>query len=284
MSRRTAGHCIRISLTIGLLLSPAQAQSAATLAHYDPEGDPAWRIQLPPALAEISGIAFTSDGRLLAHGDEQATVYHIDLEARAVRERLAFGSGFLPGDFEDIEVVGDHVFLVSSRGELLRGRLAEGSITEVARVSRGLGGGCEVEGMTFDQPSGALLLLCKRVQSKRWKDQVVVLAISPETGQFEARPRILVPESELKRVTGSKRFGGSAIARHPRSGTYLLVAGPERAVVEIDAQGRVLGGGRLKKGHHRQPEGIAIAPDLTLLISDEAAGKAATITAYEYRE
>jgi hypothetical protein len=45
----------------------------------------------------------------------------------------------------------------------------------------------------------------------------------------------------------------------------------------------VLGGGRLPAERHRQPEGLAIAPDLTLLIGDEAAQGTATITGYAYR-
>ncbi len=45
----------------------------------------------------------------------------------------------------------------------------------------------------------------------------------------------------------------------------------------------VLGGARLAADRHRQPEGIAIAPDGTPLISDEAAGKTATITGYACR-
>jgi hypothetical protein len=84
-------------------------------------------------------------------------------------------------------------------------------------------------------------------------------------------------------VTGAKGFAGSAITRHPRTGTYLMLAGAQRAYAEIDSTGKVLGGGRLPAERHRQPEGIAIAPDLTLLISDEAAGRTATITGYAYR-
>jgi hypothetical protein len=62
-----------------------------------------------------------------------------------------------------------------------------------------------------------------------------------------------------------------------------MVSGPQRAYVEIDSAGRVLAGGTLSERRHRQPEGLAIAPDLTLLVSDEAAKGAATITSYAYR-
>ena len=110
-----------------------------------------------------------------------------------------------------------------------------------------------------------------------------MLAVAVETGQFEPEPRIAVREDDLRRVTGQKRFAGTALVRHPRTGTYLLLAGPQRAVAEIDSTGRVLGGARLPASRHRQPEGIAITSDLTLLISDEGAGHAATISGYAYR-
>ena len=158
-----------------------------------------------------------------------------------------------------------------------------GATTPVVKSTPGLKAGCEVEGMTWDEASRSMLLLCKTVKSKRWKDQVVVLAVSPETGQFEPEPRLAIAQAELSRVTGQKNFSGSAMVRHPDTGTYLLLSSPQRAIVEVDSTGKVLGGARLAAERHRQPEGIAIAPDKTLLISDEAAGKAATITGYAYR-
>jgi hypothetical protein len=112
---------------------------------------------------------------------------------------------------------------------------------------------------------------------------VVVLAVSAETWRFEPAPRILVPEDRLRGVTGAKRFNGSAITRHPRTGTFLLLAGPQSAYAEVDARGRVLGGGAFDRKRHPQPEGLAVAPDLTLLVSDEGAKHAATITGYAYR-
>jgi hypothetical protein len=92
-----------------------------------------------------------------------------------------------------------------------------------------------------------------------------------------------VAERDLERVTGTKRFNGSALARHPRTGTYILVAGPQGAYAEIDSAGRVLGGGRFDRKRHRQPEGVAVAPDLSLLVSDEAAGRVATLSTYAWR-
>jgi hypothetical protein len=277
------------ALLLGLALAGcANAQSARPrgLGQYDLSGGPSARIELPADLAEVSGIAFAPDGRLFAHGDERAVIYQLDFPGGKVVKRFGIGDGAGPllGDFEDIQVVGDRVFLVASDGAIVEAKEgADGATVPVARRTRGVGDACEVEGMAWDAGSSSMLLLCKQTKGKRWKDQLVILAVDPVTGDFEAEPRLTVAQAELERVTGAKRFAGSAIARHPRSGTWLLVAGPQQAFAEIDTTGKVLGGGLLPKARHRQPEGLAVAPDLTLLISDEAAGARATITGYASR-
>ena len=267
-----------------LVLAPSvRAQSA--LEHYDLKGAPAWRSDMPVALTEISGLSIDG-GRLFTHGDEQGTVFQIDLASRRIVARfgLAGQAGLLHADFEDIVVLGGRLFLVTSEGVIYESAVgADNRLVESIRRTPGLGGGCEVEGMTYDPTTRALLLLCKNVKSRKWKDQVVVLAVSAETWRFEPAPRILIPEDRLQAVTGSKHFNGSAITRHPRTGTFLMVAGPQRAYAEIDGRGQVLGGGPLDRKRHPQPEGLAIAADSSLLISDEGAKSAATITAYAYR-
>lgn len=272
--------------TLLLLAGSAAAQGTGALAHYDLRGSGDSRVELGKSLAELSGLAFTADGRLLAHGDEKAVISQIDPGDGAPLERFAFTGphGVLHGDFEDIQVVGERIFLVTSGGELYEGREREdGGGVEAVRLSGGLEGVCSVEGMTWDQPSRSLLLLCKQVRSKRWRNDVVILSVSPETGKMDEQPRMIIPERELARVTGARHFNGTAMARHPTTGTYILLAGPQHAFAEVDARGRVLAGGRLDPERHRQPESIAIASDRTLLIGDEAAGKKATITGYAWR-
>jgi len=272
---------------VGLALLPAGgAGREPALPHYALDGKPASDVHLGKAQREISGIAFTADGRLLAHGDEHALVWELDPASGKVLKRFGLGRAghVLKGDFEDIQVVNGRVFLVTSSGEIVSGSEgADGAVVSTANVAEELQGACEVEGLAWDEPTRAFLLLCKEVVSKRWRDAVIVLGVNSETWQLEAQPRMVIPEHELERVTGTKGFHGSALVRHPRTGTYLLLAGPEKAYAEVDAAGRVLGGGALDSKHHRQPEGIAIAPDLSLLISDEGAGKDATLATYAWR-
>jgi hypothetical protein len=281
------GRVCSLAAAAALLLHGGRsaAQSPSALAHYDLRGSGDSRVELGKSLAELSGLAFTADGRLLAHGDERAVIFQIDPADGAPLERFSFTGrhGVLHGDFEDIQVVGERIFLVTSGGEIYEGReRADGGSVEAVRLGGGLEGVCAVEGMTWDQPSRSLLLLCKQVKSKRWRNDVVILSVSPETGRIDEQPRLVISERELERVTGTRHFNGSALARHPTIGTYILIAGPQHAFAEVDGRGRVVAGGRLDPQRHRQPESIAIASDRTLLIGDEAAGKTATITGYAW--
>ena len=270
-----------------LVLLPAEARGqASALSHYRLDSKPEAEPHLAKELREISGLAFTADGRLLAHGDERAVVWQLDPATGKVLKRFGLGRAgqVLKGDFEDIQVVDDRVFLVTSGGEIVAGKEgADGAVVGSASAAEGLKGACEVEGLSWDLSTRSFLLLCKEVLSRRWRHSVVVLAVSRDTWQLEPKPRMVIPERDLERATGSKGFHGSAMVRHPRTGTYLLLAGPEHAVAEVDSTGRVLGGTKLDPKRHRQPEGIAVGPDLTLFISDEGAGKDATLTAYAWR-
>ena len=210
------------------------------LPHYDLKGAGTRRFKLPPELVEISGLAFTPDGRLLAHGDERGVIWQIDPATGVPATRFGFGSHgrILHGDFEDIQVVGPRVFLLTSQGRIFEAaEPADKAIVNAIPRSPGLAGACEVEGLAWDPASKSLLVLCKHAYTKRWRRTVVVLAVSIETWRFEPKPRMLIPESALERVTGEKQFHGSAIVRHPRTGTYLPARGSPAGLCRGEPQG-----------------------------------------------
>jgi hypothetical protein len=280
-----------MKLVVGLVLclalpAAAQVDRGSALAHYDLAGPPAWRAALPNPLSEVSGLAATPSGQLLAHGDERAVIWRFDPVRRRTSARFGLGARghLLRGDFEDIARVGERLFLVTEGGEIFEGRTApDGTVGPGRRRTFGLGRGCAAEGLAWDAPSRSLLMLCKTARTERWKDHLIVLAISIDSWRFENRPRLLVPSAAIQGVTGHRHFHGTALVRHPRTGSYLVLAGPEHAFVELSPSGAVLGGGRLDHDLYRQPEGMAVGPDLTLFISDEARGHTAHITAYAFR-
>ncbi len=102
--KRPGGVLTVLLLSAGMVSSTA-AQSGRALAHYDLEGAAAWQEKLPADLSEVSGLAFTGDGRLLAHGDERGVVWRYDLKNRRPTDRFGLGDrwGVLEGDFEGTE-------------------------------------------------------------------------------------------------------------------------------------------------------------------------------------
>lgn len=272
------------------------AEAATAPARYDMSGPPAWRATLPAELHEVSGLAVTRDGRLFAHGDEVGTVF--ELEPRSGRVLRSFSlaptgsepdlgkkpkDGEVAGDFEDIAVVGDRFYLVTSNGVLVEfGEGADGDRVPYAAHPTALDGICEVEGLAHDADANELLLLCKQMRRKAERDRVAIYAWSLADRRLGETPRLVVPTAALAGMTGSEEFNGSALAFMP-GGSLLLIAGPQRLFAEIAADGSPVRAGALDGAAHRQPEGIALLPDGTLLVSSEGGKGEATLGGYPPR-
>jgi len=238
---------------------------------------------LPKGLGEISGLAVTADGRLLAHNDEQGRVYVIDPRRGALLKRFAIGTnaGEASADFEGITVANGKVYMVASNGTIYE--FVEGEDGERVRYSlhdTRLGKECEFEGVAFDPASGSLLLPCKTVGTRNLRDDLVIYRWNLQ--QTESRiSRLTIP---LRRVIGSnrwKKLHPSDITVDPATGNYVLVASREKALVEITPSGDVVRSGALP-GKHRQAEGLAITPQGILVVSDEATNRSAIITLYRW--
>jgi uncharacterized protein YjiK len=268
--------------------------SAAGIAHYDLAAPPSAQLRLPAELREISGLAVHADGRVFAHGDEEGTVYQLDPSSGQVTKRFALAArGDEPdlgkksradgvaGDFEDIAIVGDRFFLVSSNGVLLEfGDGADGAAVPYQSHPTGLEQVCEVEGLTHDPSTESLLLLCKTMREKSERQQVTIYSWSLADRLREETPRLSVPWSALARVTGADGFNGSALALVPGGRSLLMVAGPQQLFAEIASDGAPLLGGSMDKGLHPQPEGLAFLPDGGLLVASEGGKGEAVLARY----
>jgi uncharacterized protein YjiK len=235
---------------------------------------------LPPQLREISGLALTDDGRLLAHDDEQARVTEIDYRNGRIVKSFQLGQRPILRDFEGIAMAGTRLFLVTSAGVLYQAREGkDGTGVPFTTVATGAAAWCEVEGLAWDPGSKALLLLCKTPRQKALEHAVTVLRWSVD------QRRWMVPERTSSRLDPRFRkafgaeFRGSDLARDPVTGHFLAIAGLTRAVVELSSEGAVIGTGSLG-AHHRQAEGVAIAKDGTVLISDEGGKGAGRLAVY----
>ncbi len=239
------------------------------------------RWVLPNDLAELSGLALTSDGRLLAHSDERAQVSEIDYRRGVVTRQFVVGNPTIQADLEGIAVANDVVFLLASNGTLYEFREgANGTRVDYMVYDTRLGKECEFEGLAYAPAISSLLLACKNVEEKSLRGSMVIYRWKLDGGG-DRLSHLAVPLSRILPSIKEKELHPSEITVDPRTGNYVLVASIEEALVEITPAGEVVFARKLT-GQHDQPESLAITKDGILIIGDEAGKRPAVVTLYRW--
>lgn len=281
---RVMAPLLLLALT-SLAWAAAGQAPPAILESFDLSKDGGIQDKLPRALEEVSGLATTSGGRVLAHDDERAVIYEVDPADGHVVKAFSAGIGGVRGDFEGIAAVDDRLFLVTSAGELLETREGEdGSALAYGVQDTGLGRVCEIEGLAFDPRTRSLLLPCKGKKAEELKNHVVVFAVELETFRVQLVPRVFIPFEELDEIGLKDSFHPSAIEVHPTTGRLILVSAQEETILEVSPYGALLGGKELHRKTHPQPEGVTFLDDGSLLLADEGQGGRGRLTRYLVRE
>ena len=237
--------------------------------------------KLPKRLREISGLALTSDERLLAITDEQAIVYELDyLEGKIVKS-FALGNPIVRGDFEGIAVLGDTIWLMTSDGLLFAaGEGPDGGFVRYQKYDTGNGAFCELEGLGQDRVAGTLIMACKE-GIKRKKKDLKIFELSASANGIEHIRDIPLPGPSIRTMIDKNRISPSGLAVDPQTGERVLVAARQDALVRLTPDGALIEAIILeKKGRHKQAEGIEITRDGRMLIADEGGKGRARLAVY----
>ncbi len=243
---------------------------------------PLARWIMPRELREISGLALTKDGRLLAESDEIGKVWELDYRRGILVKRFALGQGGVKGDFEGIAVVDSVLYLLTSKGKLYE--FHEGANhADVGYVEHDtkLKDTCEFEGVAYDPSINSLLLACKHVLDSTAANAVVIYRWRLNAPKADRLSRLVVPLDSLRGTNDWKAFHPSDITIDPFTGDYVLIASKERGLIEITPAGVPVLAHALPPDH-AQPEGVAITKDSILIISDEGGADLGKITLYKW--
>ncbi len=247
-----------------------------------PPGAPLAIWILPRELREVSGLALTADGRLLAHNDQRGRVYVLNPLRGVVVKRFFLGEKGIRGDFEAIAVVRKAIYMLTSNGDLYQ--FEEGSDGESMRSvfhDTGLGKECEFEGLAFDSASSLLVMPCKNVFMKALKDQLVLYRWYLPGSGSPRMSMLRIPMATAVGSNGWKEFRPTDITVDPATGNYVMISAQEKGLVEITPTGEVVKSMPLP-GRHPQAEGVAITSSGILIVADEGVAGEPMITLYRW--
>ena len=199
------------AFTVGAGPSRALGQGTdISIDRFGLDEPPALHEELPPELLEISGLAFSGEGRLFAHQDERGFVYELDPRSGQALLRFRLGSSGIRGDFEGIAIAGYRFFLVESDGSLVEfGVGGADERVEYRRVRTGFGNRCEVEGLAFDAATNALLMVCKTSRRPDLEGHLVVFAFSLDEMALESDAAPVEAPSSTESESATPEFESS---------------------------------------------------------------------------
>lgn len=241
-------------------------------------------VKLPKGLAEISGLTYYKDGKLLCIQDEDALVYVYDVKAKRIAQEFSFG-GY--GDYEGIEYVNGEVYVLESNGNLFRFEPpadTDAVETEVAnkirRTRTDLPRKTEVEGLGYDPKTKRLLLAVKNGGGAS-SDKAVY--------SFDLLNRAVFKDMQFndEQLTGAgidpKTWKPSGIAVHPVTGEWYMLTSTGKRLLITNRQAKIVYSEPLDPKLFRQPEGICFSPNGDLFIASEGDGKKGYVMRFGYR-
>jgi len=250
-------------LLAGCTANPASNEANATSA----DEDGVRVIALPPALAEISGLAVAGPTSLFAHDDEVGIVREIDAATGRIIRSFTFGGR---GDYEGIAALDGRIFVITSRGALSSFAAgADGATVQAGTIETGAGERCEIEGLSLAPQPGRLLILCKEIEGRGNRGRLLILGWDIAAGQLLPQPFV---DADLSDTLGENRrgFAPSSIDWDAARRRVIILSARNRLLLELDESGRVTGQRVLDPNRHPQAEGVAVMPNGAMAIADEA--------------
>lgn len=257
--------------------------------------NPSESRKLPKKLKEISGLSIDEEGNIFAVQDENGIVFKIteeDIEETEFRK---------DGDYEGIEVVGNHVYVIKSSGTVYK--ISNLGKPEQIREDFNdfLDDDNDVEGLGYDKESNSLLLVCKG-HGKEKKGVRGVYKFNLETNKLDDEPYFRVDieavllevkhcaeklkdEAFLKLIEKKGNditFAPSAIAVHPISKNLYMTSSRGKMLLVTNNKGEIIHLAKLDKSIHEQPEGLAFDAAGNLYISNEGKDKEGMIYKFDY--
>lgn len=245
-----------------------EAKKEPTLKEYDLASPD--KFNMPESLHEISGITFRTGNSdtIYAVQDEEGKVFRLAWDIKK-QYHSKFGK---KGDYEDLAIIGEQVFILKSNGTLYSFPFADMAYEEIDSTKewKNLVPDGEYEGMYGDESSGKLYIICKNCTADKKSDQVSGYIIQTGDSLYQSET-FAIDVAEIKSFTGKVKrgFRPSAIAKSPSTGDWYILASVNKLLIVTDVNWKIKEVSALNGNMYNQPEGICFDSRGNLYISNE---------------
>lgn len=262
----TIFHAILLVLVITGCKQPAKKEQ--TLADYDlnkPE-----KFFMPESLHEISGISFhkNNSDTVYAIQDEDGILFRLSWNKKK-QYHSKFGK---KGDYEDVAIVGEKVFILKSNGVVCSFPFTEAIYEKPDSVKewKHLLPPGEYESLYGDDSTGKLYVLCKNCMYDNQKDRVSGYILHVGDSLYQAGS-FSIDVKEIESITdkAKKGFRPSALARNTITNEWYIISAINKLLVVTNSSWKVIKAYTLNINNFNQPEGIAFDNFGNLYISNE---------------
>ncbi len=254
---------------------------------------------LPTVLNEISGLTALSQDKIACVQDEAETIFIYDLEKEVISKEH---SSSIAGDYEELALVGNTMYLLRSDGVLIEYfNYTSSPVKTEYKLNLP---SANNEGLCYDKKNNRLLIAAKSKTAKEVESKAIrliygfdlkskTLLANPvfklDINKIEAeaiKRDISIPKRTIKKTgkeVSSFNFRPSAIAIHPFENSIYILSASDKLLLIIDNKGAILSLFELNHTLFNKAEGIAFLPNGDMLISNEAQDKKPTLLKFQYK-
>jgi uncharacterized protein YjiK len=249
---------------------------------------------VPQDLKEISGIAFVDDSIFAAIEDEKGILYFYNLENQEIIKTYKFAD---EGDYEDVAVVNDTIYVVNSTGHIMEIANFKSKPSPTKTYNTPLKSRNNIEGLAYDKDKNRLLLAVKDESlhddinkdiyafdlGTKQLDTASVYSIKlKEIEEFYKGDQLEESSKKFLKAFGNEKlnkvFRTSALSVHPTTKEIYVLSSLNNMIAVLSPRdGKIKHIIELRGRDYHQPEGLAFTPDGKLYVSNESNGKIANI-------
>ena len=228
--------------------------------------------EMPKSLIEISGLSYLDDHHFACIQDELGKIFIYNIRSSSVEKEISFGAS---GDYEELAVVGETIWVLRSDGKLFEVNKMNTSKPSVNEYSTQLTIKQDCEGLCYDKKNNRLLIAIKGAEPNT-DNYKGIYAFDLSSKKMDQQPVFKIDLQNKVFGNGSNKkkrntINPSGISIHPANGDIYIIDGRNPQLLIIDAAGNIKKLYGLNSKDFSQPEGIAFNLAGDLFISNEGA-------------